>query len=88
MTDRFETTGTTELQVRFHLAHQPDVLDILVVPAVLNDQLGVAVSVERANLAKVGTKLDGARLKRLVELHIVEFQFPNPNQHSSTNLRP
>jgi hypothetical protein len=54
--------------------------------AVFNDQLGAPLAMQRAGLTKVGHKLDGAGLKILVELQVLEFQFPNPNQHSSTGL--
>src|SRR5271165_5978682 len=87
MADRFQAAGATELQVSLDLANQPDVFDILMMAAVLHDQLRAAVTVKRADLGKVGPKLDGAGLKRLVELQIAEFQFPNPNQHSSTSLK-
>src|SRR5271166_6073779 len=86
MADRLQAAGTTELQVGLDLAHQPDVFDILMMAAVLHDQLRATVTVQRANLAKIGSKLDGAGLKRLVELQIAEFQLPNPNQHSGTSL--
>src|SRR5271157_4900929 len=87
MADRLQAAGATKLQVRLDLANQPDVFDILMMAAMLHDPLGAAVAVQRADLAKVGPKLDGAGLKRLVELQIAEFQFPNPNQHSSTSLK-
>src|SRR5271157_4013031 len=83
MADRLQAAGATELQVSLNLANQPDVFDILMMAAVLNDQLRAAVTVERADLGKVGPKLDGAGLKRLVELHVSEFQFPDPDQHNS-----
>ena len=54
--------------------------------AMLHDQLGTALAVQRANLPEVGTKLDCAGLIVLVELQLAEFQFPNTNQHSSTGL--
>src|SRR5271165_4857487 len=88
MANRLQAASATELQVGLDVANQPDVLDILMMAAVLHDQLRAAVAVQRANLAKVGPKLDGPGLKRLVELQIAEFQFPNPNQHSSTSLNP
>jgi len=54
----------------------------------LHDQLGPAVAVQRTDLAKVGSKLDGPRLIVFIKLQLTEFQFPNTNQHSSTGLSP
>src|SRR5208283_1779619 len=88
MADRLQAASTTVLQLRLDLAHQPDVLDILMVPAVLHDQFRAPSAAKRAHLQEVNPKLDGAGLKSLVELQVAEFQFPNPNQHSSTGLSP
>ena len=51
-----------------------------------HDQLGMALAMQRASLAEIGTELYGAGLIGLVELHFLEFQFPNTDQHSSTGL--
>jgi hypothetical protein len=74
--------------MRLDLAHQSDIFDILMVTAMLHDQLSPSVAVQRTNLTEVGPKLDGAGLIVFVKLQLTEFQFPNTNQHSSTVLNP
>ncbi len=85
---RLQATRTTELQMRLDLAHQSDIFNILMVTAMLHDQLSPSVAVQRTNLTEVGPKLDGAGLIVFVKLQLTEFQFPNTNQHISTVLNP
>ncbi len=51
---RIQATGTAELQVRLHVTHQAYVLDILMVPAMFDDQLRTAFAVQRPIWRKSG----------------------------------
>ncbi len=86
--NRLKAARATEFQMRFDLAHQSDIFDVLMVAAMFHDQLSPSVAVQQTNLAKVRPKLDGPRLIVFVKLQLTEFQLPNPNQHSSTRLSP
>ena len=86
--DRLQTASTAELQMHLNTADQPDVFNILVMAAMLHHEVGATLAAQRANLLKIGPKLDRSRLIAFVKLEIVHFQFPNSNQHSSTSLRP
>ncbi len=86
--DRLQTASTAELEMRLNAADQPDVLDILMMAAMFHNQIGTTLTMQRAHLAKFSTEVDGAWLITFVKLQIVEFEFPNTNQHSSTSLRP
>ncbi|HLI62035.1 MAG TPA: hypothetical protein VKV05_01455 [Terriglobales bacterium] len=84
VTDRLQTAGTIELQVRRDAADKPNVLNILMMPAMLHHQLGSPLTMEATDLAELLTELNGARLIFLVELQFLEFQLSNLNQHNST----
>ncbi len=86
--DGLQTASTAELKMHLNIADQPDVFDILVMAAMLHHEVGTTLAMQRANLLKVRPKLDRSRLIAFLKLEIVHFQFPNPNQHSSTSLRP
>src|SRR5580692_7327552 len=83
---RIQATGTAELQVGLYVSHQADIFNILMVPAMFDDQLCTAFAVQKADLAEIRPKLDCAGLIVFVKLQLMEFQFPNTNQHSSTGL--
>ena len=85
--DRLQTASTAELEMRLNAAHQADILDILVMAAMLYNQIGTTLAMQWAHLAKFATELDSSGLIAFVKLQIVEFQFPNTDQHSSTGLR-
>ncbi len=85
---RIQAAGTAELQMRLDLSHQAYVFNILMMPAMLHNQFGSAFAVQRADLAEIRPKLDPTGLIAFVKLQLMEFQFPNTNQHSSTGLSP
>ena len=85
---RLQTASTAELEMRLNAADQADVLDILMMAAMLHHQIGTTLAMQWANLTKFGAELDSSGLIAFVKLQVVEFQFPNTNQHSSTSLRP
>ena len=74
--------------MHFYVTHQANVFDILMMSAMLYDQLGTAFAVQSPNLAEIWPELDCAGLILFVKLQLLEFQFPNTNQHSSTGLNP
>src|SRR5581483_12055207 len=75
---RLQTAGAGQFDPGRQLAHQPDIGDSALAPsAVLLNQFGPARSVERGGLPDVGSQVDGAGAKVLVQLPLLDPEFLN-----------
>ena len=88
MRHRIEAAGTTYFEGGVESANHTDVIHVLLVAAMLDDQLRPAFGLQRAYLAEIETKINRSGLEVLVKLQFLEFQIANPNEHSSTCLTP
>ena len=84
---RIETASATELQFRRYAANQANVFDVLMMAAMLHNQLGPAFATQRSALPELRPKFDHAGLEVFIKLQLSELQFPNTNQHSNTGPR-
>src|SRR5664279_3991966 len=85
---RLETARTGNLESHVESANHTDVVNVFLMPAMLDDQLRPALGVKPSHLAEVSTKIHRSGREILVELHLLELQIRDPKEHSGTNLTP
>src|ERR1017187_381982 len=70
---RLETAGASNFESHVEPANYPDVVNVFLVPAMLDDQLRPALGVQRTHLTEVGTKIHRSGRKTLAELQLLEL---------------
>jgi hypothetical protein len=78
-----EAAGAENLKAAFIGRTDPDVVDCVVRPAVLDDEVGTAVDGEGLKLVDIETVFNAAGFVGEVELEGLPFEVDNCNQHGS-----
>jgi hypothetical protein len=81
--DGVEAAGAEDLKAAFIGRTDTDIVDRLVRPAVLDDEVGTAVDGERLKLADIEAVFYAARFVGEIELEGLPFEVDNCNQHGS-----
>src|SRR5271156_2597766 len=81
MGDRIEAAGAWHFEVALVGGAQTDVMDMLVGPAMLGEQVGAAAYRHAVQLPDAGAVIDGAGGNGLAEFKRLPFQIEHGNQY-------